>query len=233
MMLEFGKIEFVESGFSPAPDISLNLDGGLMTDSILPEFLPFPNRSFLDLTNRQFVLLTVIGYVGIQKGRGCLWLCKCQCGNMEVILGRRLMTGRGRSCRECYQRPSTAIHGAVDTVEYEAYSHAKRRCNIPKDPGYKNYGGRGIEFRFESFPQFLAEIGPRPTPKHSLDRKDNDGHYEIGNVRWATKKEQERNRTTNRFLTINGIRLCIAEWAELTNKKHQYITASTEIRVVP
>lgn len=78
-------------------------------------------------------------------------------------------------------------------AEYRAYHHAKNRCNNPKDKGYKYYGGRGIEFRFTSFEEFIAHIGPRPSPKHSLDRIDNDGHYEPGNVRWATKEEQMCN----------------------------------------
>ena len=80
------------------------------------------------------------------------------------------------------------------TTEHAAYTKAKGRCNNPNDAVYQYYGGRGIEFRFFSFQQFLAHIGPKPDPALSLDRIDNDGHYEVGNVRWATKREQVRNR---------------------------------------
>jgi hypothetical protein len=72
---------------------------------------------------------------------------------------------------------------------------AKRRCKNGKD--FANYGGRGIEFRFTGFEQFYAELGPRPSPEHSLDRIDNDGHYEPGNVRWATQSQQQKNKRIN------------------------------------
>jgi hypothetical protein len=81
------------------------------------------------------------------------------------------------------------------------YDSAKRRCTVPRDAAYKNYGGRGIEFRFVSFEQFFLEVGPRPEGKHpsghplyTIHRIDNDGHYEPGNVKWATQAEQHENR---------------------------------------
>jgi len=76
---------------------------------------------------------------------------------------------------------------------YSSYHSAKWRCIDPKYKGYKNYGGRGIKFLFTSFEQFLAELGPRPSGSY-IERKDNDGNYEPGNVRWATKKEQAQNK---------------------------------------
>jgi hypothetical protein len=83
------------------------------------------------------------------------------------------------------------------TPEYAAYCCAKRRCDNPNDHAYKDYGGRDIKFLFESFEQFFAEVGPRPPGKHpsgralySIHRINNDGHYEPGNVKWATDKEQ-------------------------------------------
>jgi hypothetical protein len=80
------------------------------------------------------------------------------------------------------------------TPEFRAFHDAKHRCLNPRDPFWKNYGGRGIKFLFESFEQFIAGLGPRPSPQHSLDRINNDGHYEPGNVHWATKSEQRRNQ---------------------------------------
>lgn len=94
-----------------------------------------------------------------------------------------------------------AIHGKSGTSEYRAYENAHCRCNNPKSNRYEMYAGRGIEFRFTSFEEFFAELGDKPTPQHSLDRIDNDGHYEPGNVRWATRHEQGRNtRCTLRVL---------------------------------
>src|SRR6267143_733283 len=79
--------------------------------------------------------------------------------------------------------------------EYLAFQNAKYRCTNPDNNSYENYGGRGIEFRFSSFAEFFAEVGSRPSPEHSIDRfPDNDGHYEKGNVRWATIHQQLNNR---------------------------------------
>ncbi len=78
--------------------------------------------------------------------------------------------------------------------EIQAFYDAKGRCTNTKHKRYKDWGGRGIQFRFASFAQFLAEIGTKPSSEHSLDRINNNGHYEPGNVRWATKLEQMHNR---------------------------------------
>jgi len=84
-------------------------------------------------------------------------------------------------------------HGARHTPEYWAYTAAKARCTDPRSQAWPLYGGRGIRFLFASFEQFLAEIGPRPAGM-TLDRTNNDGHYEPGNCRWATRSEQQRNK---------------------------------------
>ena len=77
--------------------------------------------------------------------------------------------------------------------EQKAYADARRRCQNPEHPVYGYYGARGIEFRFVSFAQFMSTLGPRPEGM-TLDRIDNDGHYEPGNVRWATRSQQQRNK---------------------------------------
>jgi hypothetical protein len=84
--------------------------------------------------------------------------------------------------------------GRVKTPEYRSFHAAKRRCQSKKDVGYPYYGGRGILFLFQSFEQFLAEVGRRPSRRFTLDRIQNDGHYEPGNVRWATRKQQMANK---------------------------------------
>jgi hypothetical protein len=110
---------------------------------------------------------------------------------------------RGRAKRAAAQAERVSERAALFIpardafVEYRAYCNAKRRCTDPGHPNYERYGGRGVEFRFANFIEFFDEVGPRPagrTPKgraiYSLHRIDNDGHYEIGNVCWATQKEQ-------------------------------------------
>lgn len=86
------------------------------------------------------------------------------------------------------------------------YRRAKARCTNPNIMQWGDYGGRGIEFRFKSFQDFIQEIGPRPLG-YTLDRINNDGHYEVGNVRWATRKEQGQNKRiykTNKF-NLSGV----------------------------
>jgi hypothetical protein len=81
-----------------------------------------------------------------------------------------------------------------NTAEYNAFWNAKYRCTDPDFIGWKYYGGRGVEFRFTSFEQFFAELGLRPSKKHTVDRINTDGHYEPGNLHWATYSEQNVNR---------------------------------------
>jgi len=92
------------------------------------------------------------------------------------------------------------------TPEYRAWCGMRERCSNESHHAYSSYGGRGIQVceRWNSFESFLEDMGPRPTPKHSLDRIDNDGNYCPENCRWATKLQQTRNRRTSDMLTING-----------------------------
>lgn len=100
--------------------------------------------------------------------------------------------------------------------EWRAWSSMRSRCLLETHPAYDRYGGRGIRVceRWESFEAFLEDMGPRPSADHSLDRKDNDGDYTPENCRWATRKQQTRNRRDNRLLTIEGVTKPAATWAE-------------------
>jgi len=104
-----------------------------------------------------------------------------------------------------------------------AYTKAKQRCCNPNDPQYHYYGGRGIEFRFNSFTEFFEVIGAKPSRKHSLDRIDVNGHYEKDNVRWATMKEQNRNKRRSLAFTINGTKRPLIEWCELYGIHYQTV----------
>jgi len=125
------------------------------------------------------------------------YLCRCECGKKKIIAGSSLRSGNTRSCgclnTEKIRKRST-VHGMCNTPEYNAYRSAKARCQNENNEFYADYGGRGIEFRFLSFSEFLATLGPRPSSAYSLDREKVNGHYEPGNVRWATAEQQVHNR---------------------------------------
>jgi hypothetical protein len=114
-------------------------------------------------------------------------------------------------------RPKEHGHaGPPASSEYRAWSSIKGRCFNPKDPRFEDYGGRGITVCAQwatNFLAFLADVGPRPSRAHSIDRIDNDGHYEPGNVKWSTAREQCSNRRSNRLMALNGQTKTAAEWA--------------------
>ena len=97
-------------------------------------------------------------------------------------------------------------------AEYSVFTEAKYRCENSNHHQYQDYGGRGIEFRFATFADFFAELGPRPNGL-TLDRIDNDGHYETNNVKWATRKEQVVNRRITKLYTYKGETRTLQDWA--------------------
>lgn len=109
-------------------------------------------------------------------------------------------------------------HGLSYTPEYRAWQTMRQRCTNPNNHAYPSYGGRGITIcdRWLNNPQaFIDDMGPKPTPKHEIDRfPNNDGNYEPDNCRWATRKENDRNRRSNNMVSFNGKTLTLAEWAE-------------------
>jgi hypothetical protein len=142
------------------------------------------------------------------------WICACDCGSRpKAIRANALLWERSTNCGCVRREKLIAVtrsfclsHGESQhsnfTAEYRAWCAMKTRCTNRKTRLYHRYGGRGIRVCQEwvdSYEAFLAHVGRRPSAKHSLDRIDNDGHYEPGNVRWATKKQQGRNRAPPRL----------------------------------
>lgn len=108
-------------------------------------------------------------------------------------------------------------HGLSYAPEYRAWQQMRLRCTDPKHHAWPSYGGRGItvcQRWLDSVADFIADMGPKPSPKHELDRIDNDRGYEPSNCRWATRKENDRNRRSNRILELGGERKTLAEWCE-------------------
>lgn len=122
-------------------------------------------------------------------------------------------------------------HGMKGTKEWFAWSQMRSRCSNPNMASYHNYGGRGIkvcEQWLHSFVPFYNDVGPAPSPSHSLDRINVDGDYEPGNARWATSKMQANNRRNCRKITFEGKTLTIAQWAELRGFRHEVLRSRIE-----
>jgi len=145
------------------------------------------------------------------------WQVRCDCGDEQEIRADGLRTHS--ACTRCAW---TGTHGQSKTPEYRIWSGMITRCYNPNWEHYAHYGGRGItvcpEWR-HSFEQFLADMGPRPTPKHSLERVNRDGPYAAGNCRWATHQDQMRNRSNSTFFTHAGRTQTAAAWAEEAGMK--------------
>lgn len=123
-------------------------------------------------------------------------------------------------------------HNDYRSPEYHTWSGIKARCYQSSNAAFKHYGARGIEVCdrwLNSYENFLADMGRRPSAKHSIERRNNDGDYEPTNCRWATKVEQARNRRTVKSATINGETLTIPEWAERYDVPSRLITQRIKI----
>lgn len=109
--------------------------------------------------------------------------------------------------------------------EYMVWVRMRRRCNNPLSPDYPNYGGRGIKvcLRWESYENFLSDMGRRPGDGYMLDRVNNDGHYEPGNCRWATVQESNDNKRTTRRLTVEGVTKTLSEWSRISGTHQETI----------
>lgn len=137
---------------------------------------------------------TVIAEAPRRYGIRCL-LCRCACGTERSVLIGALRTGASKSCG-CLSSDTARRHGMSTTPEHVLWRAINQRCHNPKHSSYRNYGARGIHVCDKwrrSFEAFFADVGRRPSPELTLDRRDNDGHYEPDNVRWATRSEQMLN----------------------------------------
>lgn len=169
----------------------------------------------IDLTGEKFGRWTVLQFAGWDESKQ--WLCRCECGTERVVTGRNLRSGASYSCGcwnlEQIRQPKK--HGMAKTSEFRIWCMLLGRCYRETDPAYANYGGRGIRVckRWrDSFKAFYADMGPRPKGL-TIERIDNDGDYKPSNCRWATNREQQRNKRTNRYIEAFGKRQILQDWA--------------------
>lgn len=163
------------------------------------------------------------------------WNCRCACGVERCVIGHTIASGKSVSCG-CYKNEVTAAllttHGATvggRTPEYGTWKEIRKRVFNERSAAYENYGGRGITMCRgwkESFPEFLKDVGVKPSASHSIDRIDNEGSYSCGhceeclangwpmNCRWATRKEQNNNTRQNVLIEFNGKTQTLKQWAE-------------------
>lgn len=173
----------------------------------------------LSIIGKRFGRLIILSSNGKAKRGGHLVLCRCDCGKEKQFHAGNLKHKKTKSCG-CLTIERLKTHGhtlnRTRTPEYGAWKGMRNRCYRRGDRGYKNYGGRGIvvcDKWLHSFESFFEDMGFKPTKQHSLDRINNDGNYEPGNCRWATKIQQCNNVRTNRNITLNGVTKTIAEWS--------------------
>lgn len=160
------------------------------------------------------------------KISGRYWICRCDCGSVRRVAVWTLIKGMSVSCG-C-KRSENKEKARARAPEYRIWKGIRKRVLNKKTKAYPRYGGRGVTFcdRWGDYLKFIEDVGKRPTPKHSIDRIDNDGHYSCGkciqcikmgwtmNCRWATRIEQQRNKSDTRWVEYNGKKATIKEWSD-------------------
>ncbi len=186
-----------------------------MSVKIVPVAKP-KHKTFRDIQGQRFDRLVVVAYAGYTKNKPRLsaWYCRCDCGTIAIIAGKRLTDKNNRSCGcllDEWRRQCT--HGLRHLPEYGIWAGIKHRC---RNSSMKGYGGRGIYYckRWESFENFLDDMGRRPTDNHSIERINNSKGYSRENCKWALPFEQARNTRRNHFISFQGETLCITDWAK-------------------
>lgn len=172
------------------------------------------------LIGATFHRLTIAEIAEIKLSGCYIAICRCECGSVVKVHQIDLEEGRRKSCgclRDSLLGDSRRTHGQCATRDYRIWRAMIQRCTNPNNPSFESYGGRGITICDQwrtSFETFIADMGASPSVFHSLDRIDVNRNYEPSNCRWATRKEQGRNKSTSKMIEYCGQTKCLAEWCE-------------------
>lgn len=177
-------------------------------------------RGSLNVTGKTFGKLRVLGDAPVKQfkcgARQRRIVCECSCGEVKTLILSSVVNGVTRSCG-CLSRemPNGKTHGKSNSRVYHSWYGMRTRCNNKNSVSYRDYGGRGIKVckRWYKFENFYADMGDPPIG-HTLDRIDNDGHYEPKNCRWSTVAQQNQNQRSNTRVTIDSQTLCLKLWLE-------------------
>lgn len=181
------------------------------------------SRPIKNIVGERYGRLVVIG-PWERRGRMTYWNCQCDCGVVKFVNSTSL--GRCAESCGCWQRESkigrSVTHGRWGTMEYRVWAGIKQRCNNPNYHKYPTYGGRGIVMcdRWLLFENFYSDMGPSPSPRHTIERLDNDGPYSPENCVWATRKRNQRNRRNTIYVTHNGKRTTLSDLADELGVKY-------------
>lgn len=176
----------------------------------------------------RFHRLVAVTRLEKKRGKGRIfWQFRCDCGEDFEARASHVMGGSVVSCG-CQRLENLlamiTTHGCSGTPEYRCWVGIIERCENPESTSYYNYGARGIKIcsRWrDSFEDFLRDVGIKPSPDHSIDRIDPNGHYEPRNVRWATRREQISNRRTTVFVDWGGQRMTLADACRISGKNYR------------
>jgi hypothetical protein len=183
--------------------------------------IDFSHPRFVDLTGARSGRLTVLGPSHRNTHRQTVWRCACDCGVTTLVVGNSLKNGHSTSCG-C-TRGGRTTHGLSNSAEYKAWSGMWQRCTNPKESGYPAYRLRRPPPEWRSFSTFYADMGPRPEGKESIERIDNSRPYGPENCTWATRSEQNRNKSGTLLVDIGSRSIPLVEACEILGLSYRLV----------